>query len=210
MIFQRKGIMIVLSAPSGTGKTFLANKILERDRFISISISATTRTKRNNEINNKHYFFTNKEQFQNDIMNNQFLEYAKIYNEFYGTPKQDVLKKINQGKDVLFDIDWQGCQQLYTLAKNDVISIFLLPPSKAELYKRLYLRNQDDKLAIQRRMSRVDTEIGYWHHYDYIIINDSVEQSLNQLLTIIHAERLKKKRQKGFNNFISQFITQNT
>ena len=121
-----------------------------------------------------------------------------------------MLKKIEQGRDVLFDIDWQGCQQLYTIAKSDVISIFLLPPSKAELYKRLYLRNQDNKLTIQQRMSRVDTEISCWHHYDYIIINDCVEHSLNQLLSIIRAERLKTRRQKGLDSFITEFITRNT
>ena len=200
--------MLVLSAPSGTGKTTLAKKILEQDEHINLSISATTRTKRANEIDKIHYFFTNKEKFKQDINDDKFLEYAEIYHEFYGTPKQDVLQKLEEGIDVLFDIDWQGHRQLCATAREDVTSVFILPPSKEELFKRLCQRNQDPKNVIEHRMSRANEEISYWHHYDYVIINRDIEQSTAKLLAILKAERLKKKRRIGLNNFIGHLITE--
>ena len=200
--------MLVLSAPSGTGKTTLAKRILEEDEHINLSISATTRQKRPNEIDQKHYFFTSKKQFKQDINDNKFLEYAEIYNEFYGTPKKDVLHKLEEGIDVLFDIDWQGHRQLCATARDDVTSVFILPPSKAELYSRLCKRNQDEKKIIEHRISRADEEISYWHHYDYIIINRDIEQSTSKLLAILKAERLKKERRTGLNHFIGHLITE--
>lgn len=200
--------MLVLSAPSGTGKTTLAKRILEEDEHINLSISATTRQKRPNEIDQKHYFFISKKQFKQDINDNKFLEYAEIYNEFYGTPKQDVLQKLEEGTDVLFDIDWQGHRQLCATARDDVTSVFILPPSKAELYSRLCKRNQDEKKIIEHRISRADEEISYWHHYDYVIINRDIEQSTSKLLAILKAERLKKERRTGLNHFIGYLITE--
>lgn len=200
--------MLVLSAPSGTGKTTLSKKILEEDKHINLSISATTRKKRPNEIYKKHYFFTSKKQFEQDINDNKFLEYAKIYNEFYGTPKKNVLHKLEEGVDVLFDIDWQGHRQLCATARDDVTSVFILPPSKAELYSRLCKRNQDEKKIIEHRISRADEEISYWHHYDYIIINRDIVQSTSKLLAILKSERLKKDRRTGLNNFIWHLITE--
>ena len=198
--------MLVLSAPSGTGKTTLARKILEEDEHIHLSISATTRTQRSGEIDKKHYFFASKKQFKQDIEDDKFLEYAEIYDEFYGTPKEDVLQKLERGTDVLFDIDWQGHRQLCATARNDVTSVFILPPSKGELYSRLCSRNQDEMKIINHRMSRADEEISYWHHYDYIIINRDIEQSASKLLAILKAERLKKERRTGLNNFIKHLI----
>jgi guanylate kinase len=198
--------MLVLSAPSGTGKTTLANRLLEEDKHISLSVSATTRAKRVGEIHRKDYLFMSKELFQRNLTEDKFLEYAEIYNEFYGTLKSGVLKKIDQGTDVLFDIDWQGHRQLCATARNDVTSVFVLPPSKAELHKRLTLRNQDDEKAIQHRMSRADEEISYWCHYDYVIINRDLEQSVKKLLAILRSERLKKERRTGLNQFIKHLI----
>jgi guanylate kinase len=200
--------MLVLSAPSGTGKTTLAKRILEEDEHINLSISSTTRPKRPNEIDKKHYFFTSKKQFKQDIADDKFLEHAEIYNEFYGTPKKDVLDKLEEGIDVLFDIDWQGHRQLCATARDDVTSVFILPPSKAELYSRLCKRNQDEKKIIDHRMSRANEEISYWYHYDYVIINRDIDQSTSKLLSILKAERLKKERRTGLNNFIGHLITQ--
>jgi guanylate kinase len=200
--------MMVLSAPSGAGKTTLAQRILAEDQHIDLSISTTTRQKRSNENNQEHYFFTTKEKFKQDIDNNKFLEYTEIYNEFYGTPKKNVLHKIEKGIDVLFDIDWQGHKQLCTTARDDVTSVFILPPSKKELYLRLYNRNQDEQKIIDNRMIRANEQINYWNHYDYVIINQDIDQSTTNLLAILKAERLKKKRGGGLPNFIHQLINE--
>ena len=198
--------MFILSAPSGTGKTTLANKIIENDKHISLSISCTTREKRKGEIDGKHYYFVNKEQFKKQVQNDSFLEYAEIFGQFYGTPKKQVLDKLEQGEDVLFDIDWQGHRQLSAIARLDVTSVFLLPPSKEELLRRLQLRNQDKPSVVQYRIERSDEEISHWHEYDYVIINKDMEHSMEKLLSILRAERLKKERRVGLNDFVSKLI----
>ena len=198
--------MFILSAPSGTGKTTLANKVIENDKHISLSISCTTREKRKGEIDGKHYYFVNKEQFKKQVQNDSFLEYAEIFGQFYGTPKKQVLDKLEQGEDVLFDIDWQGHRQLSAIARLDVTSVFLLPPSKEELLRRLQLRNQDKPSVVQYRIERSDEEISHWHEYDYVIINKDMEHSMEKLLSILRAERLKKERRVGLNDFVSKLI----
>ena len=198
--------MFILSAPSGTGKTTLANEIIKNDEHISLSTSCTTRKKRPNEIDGKHYYFKTKEEFKDQIENEELLEYAEIFGELYGTPKKEVLKKLDTGEDVLFDIDWQGHRQLSAIARADVTSVFLLPPSKRELLERLKLRNQDNGRVIEQRMARSDEEISHWHEYDYIIINRDIEQSLEKLLSILKSERLRKERRTGLNDFVGSLI----
>ncbi|WPX96107.1 Guanylate kinase [Candidatus Bandiella woodruffii] len=198
--------MLVLSAPSGTGKTTLAKNIIEEDEHISLSISCTTRSKRPNEIDGKYYFFKTREQFQKQIDNDEFLEYAEIFGEFYGTLKKQVLDKLKKGEDVLFDIDWQGHRQLSAIARSDVASVFLLPPSKEALLQRLKARNQDNSEIIQYRMERADEEISHWHEYDYIIINRDIKQSTEKLLSVLRAERLRKERRTGLNDFVASLI----
>ena len=198
--------MFILSAPSGTGKTTLANEIIKNDEHISLSTSCTTRKKRPKEIDGKHYYFKTKEEFNDQIENEELLEYAEIFGELYGTPKKEVLNKLDFGEDVLFDIDWQGHRQLSAIARADVTSVFLLPPSKKELLERLKLRNQDNGRVIEQRMSRSDEEISHWHEYDYVIINRDIEQSLEKLLSILKSERLRKERRTGLNDFVGTLI----
>jgi guanylate kinase len=198
--------MFVLSAPSGTGKTTLAKNIIELDKHIGLSISCTTRQKRASEIDGKHYHFKTREEFQKLIDDDEFLEYAEIFGEFYGTPKKQVLDRLEKGEDVLFDIDWQGHRQLSAIARADVASVFLLPPSKAELLERLTLRNQDKPHVIQQRMERSDEEISHWYEYDYIVINKDIQHSVDKLIAILKAERLKKERRIGLNEFVGTLI----
>ena len=203
---KRRGLMFILSAPSGTGKTTLANKIIENDDHISLSISYTTRQRREEEIDGKHYHFVDREQFEKQVHDNLFLEYAEIFGQLYGTPKQQVLNTLEQGEDVLFDIDWQGHRQLSAIARSDVTSIFLLPPSKKELLQRLQFRHQDKPSIVQQRMERSDEEISHWHEYDYVIINKDIEHSMEKLTSILRAERLRKERRIGLNDFVSTLI----
>ncbi len=198
--------MFILSAPSGTGKTTLADKIIKSDQHISLSISCTTRKKREREINGKHYYFLDRKQFEKQIDDGEFLEYAEIFGQLYGTPKIEVLSKLEKGEDVLFDIDWQGHKQLSAIVRSDVTSVFLLPPSKEELFQRLRFRKQDKQDIIQQRMERSDEEISHWHEYDYVIINRDVNHSMEKLISILKAERLKKERRVGLNDFVSTLI----
>ena len=203
---KRRGLMFILSAPSGTGKTTLAKMLLNEDDHISLSTSCTTREKRQAEIEGKDYYFVDKEKFKLMVENNEFLEYAKIFDQFYGTPKKPVEDKLKNGEDVLFDIDWQGHRQLIATARTDVTSIFLLPPSKQELLFRLKARNQDNDAIIKHRMSRANEEIMHWYEYDYVIINKDLEHSLQKLLAILRAERLRKARRLGLPDFIGTLL----
>ena len=203
---KRRGLILILSAPSGTGKTTIANKIIKNDNHIDLSVSCTTRSKREGEINGTNYYFYSKEKFISQINNNKFLEYATIFNDFYGTPKQKVLEKLENGIDVLFDIDWQGHRQLLSTSRADVTSIFLLPPSKKELLRRLNFRNLDNQEEIKKRIGVVDEEISHWYEYDYVIINKDIYQSIEKIMSILRSERLKKERRIGINNFVSKLI----
>lgn len=203
---KRRGLMFIISAPSGTGKTTLAKMLLEEDQHITPSISCTTRSKRDKEKEGIDYYFLSKKNFKQMSKNGDFLEYAQIFDNFYGTPKAAVEERLNNGEDVLFDIDWQGHRQLISTARTDVTSIFLLPPSKQELLKRLEKRNQDNKGIIKYRMERANEEIMHWHEYDYVIINRDLEQSLHKLLAILRAERLRKERRLGLPEFVGNLI----
>jgi len=198
---QRRGLMLVLSSPSGAGKTTLSRRLLQSDQAIAMSVSATTRKPRPNEIDGQDYHFIDDAEFERRAKAGAFLEYAKVFGNSYGTPKQAVMDALEAGKDVLFDIDWQGTQQLRQQAANDVVSVFVLPPSHDELERRLRARAQDAEDVVQKRMAKAADEISHWAEYDYIIINDDVTRAQTQLETILAAERLKRIRQIGISAF---------
>ena len=195
MEVNRKGLMFVLSSPSGAGKTSLSKKILELDDEISLSISFTTRPARPGENDGEDYFFVDNKIFGNMRDNNEFLEYAKVFDYYYGTPKKPILDALINGKDVLFDIDWQGTQQLMNESKNDLVKVFVLPPSVEELERRLKERKQDDDEIIQKRMLRASDEMSHYAEYDYILVNDDFNETIESIMAILYAERLKRHRQ---------------
>jgi guanylate kinase len=201
---QRRGLMLVLSSPSGAGKTTLSRRLLQTDPAITMSVSVTTRSPRSNEVEGSDYFFVTAEDFARRAAANDFLEHATVFGHRYGTPKKVVMDALVTGRDVLFDIDWQGTQQLRQQARDDVVSVFVLPPSHAELERRLRARAQDEEAVVQRRMAKAADEISHWAEYDYIIINDDVNKAQNQLETILSAERLKRTRQLGIPAFVGQ------
>lgn len=198
---QRRGLMLVLSSPSGAGKTTLSRRLLQSDPSITLSVSATTRKPRLNEIDGQDYQFIDDAEFERRAKAGEFLEHANVFGNRYGTPKSAVMAELENGKDVLFDIDWQGTQQLRQQARDDVVSVFVLPPSHDELERRLRARAQDAEDVVQKRMAKAADEISHWAEYDYIIINDDVTRAQTQLETILAAERLKRIRQLGISAF---------
>ncbi len=203
---NRLGIMLVISSPSGAGKTTLARKLLDQDDNIKLSVSVTTRNPRNSEKNNKDYIFVSKEKFQEMVKNNDFLEFAKVFGNNYGTPRTPVENRINNGKDVLFDIDWQGTQALREMEPKHLVSVFILPPSTKELEIRLKSRGQDSDEEVKRRMAEANSEITHWAEYDYIIINYEIEKTLKKLKSILITERLKRERQVGLIDFVRKLL----
>ncbi len=203
---DRKGFMFVLSSPSGAGKTTISRMLLEHDDNLVMSISVTTRPKRPQEIEGRDYSFVSREQFGKMVSQGDFLESAQVFGHFYGTPKSKVINSLESGKDVLFDIDWQGTRQLTESSRDDVVSIFILPPSMGELEKRLYKRAQDEKDVIEMRLAKANHEISHWNEYDYVVINHDLEDSLSKVLSILHAERLKRTRQQGLHNFVQKLL----
>ena len=203
---KRSGIMLIISSPSGAGKTTLARKLLEQDQDIKLSLSVTTRKPREIEKNNHDYIFIDEKKFQNMVENNEFLEFAKVFGNNYGTPKKPVEKRIQNGKDILFDIDWQGTQALRELEPKHVVSVFILPPNTKELEKRLHSRGQDTQAEVQRRMNEANSEITHWAEYDYIIINHDIEKTLEKLKSILMSERLKRVRQVGLSDFVRKIL----
>ena len=203
---KRRGLMLVLSSPSGAGKTTLSRLLLESDPAIQMSVSATTRKPRAGEIEGRDYYFIDGAEFERRAKANEFLEHANVFDHRYGTPKKAVEDILASGKDVLFDIDWQGTQQLKQQARDDVVSVFVLPPSHDELERRLRARAQDEEDVVQRRMAKAAGEISHWAEYDYIIINDDVGAAQMQLETILAAERLKRGRQIGISAFVQDLV----
>ncbi|MGE0594803.1 MAG: guanylate kinase [Hyphomonadaceae bacterium] len=191
----RRGLMFVLSSPSGAGKSTLARKLLEADENMSLSVSATTRAPRASEVDGREYKFLSKEQFEGMADRNEFLEHAMVFGNHYGTPRAPVEAMLIQGKDVLFDVDWQGARALRAAEPQDVVGIFILPPSMAELERRLRARAEDSDDVITKRMARSLDEIGHWEEYDYVLVNTLLEQTLVQIKQILAAERLKRHRQ---------------
>ena len=200
---NRRGILFVLSSPSGAGKTSIARYILDKDKNIKLSVSLTTRKKRKNEKAGIDYDFISKDEFEKKINNNFFLEWASVFGNYYGTSHEKVQKTLQEGNDVLFDIDWQGTQQLSDNKDFDLVTIFILPPSKTVLEKRLNNRAQDSKIEVIKRMSQASDEISHYMEYNYIVINNNLEDASYQVLSILKAERLKRKRLINLNEFIT-------
>lgn len=200
----RRGMMFVLSSPSGAGKTTISRRMLEKDAGLSISISVTTRKPRPGEKDGHDYFFVSKDKFADLIMNDQFLEHAKVFDHYYGTPREHVEKELARGHDVLFDIDWQGTHQLKQNQRSDLVSVFILPPSIAELERRLKARAQDSDAVVRKRMEKSIAEISHWDEYDYVVVNHDVEETLSQVMAILAAERVRRKRRVGLEAFIER------
>ena len=200
---KRFGIPFVLSSPSGAGKTSIARNLINKDKNIQLSVSFTTRKKRKNENDGLDYEYISKNSFEEKIKKNFFLEWAIVFENYYGTSREKVLKVISKGKDVLFDIDWQGAKQLSDNKSFDLVKIFILPPSKTSLESRLYARAQDSQIEVKKRMSQANDEISHYMEYDYIIINHDLDAASNEVLNILNAERLKRKRLINLDEFIS-------
>ena len=200
--FNRRGVLFVLSSPSGAGKSTIARKLLAAEPELAMSVSATTRAIRPGEVDGRDYHFVDIEHFREMVADNAFLEWAHVFDERYGTPRAPVDAMLASGKDVLFDIDWQGAQQLHQIAGGDVVRVFILPPSMEELHRRLTNRRTDSAEIIDRRMARAASEISHWDGYDYVLVNDDVESCFEKVRTILAAERLKRSRQTGLIGFI--------
>ena len=201
---QRRGLMLVLSSPSGAGKTSISRQLLAQDDMLTMSVSATTRAPRASEKDGIDYHFVSTEAF--GLMQNkgQLLEFAKVFGNYYGTPRGPVEDSLMQGRDVLFDIDWQGTQQLQEAAADDLVRVFILPPSAAALHERLTNRAQDSAEIVAKRMSKASDEISHYAEYDYIIVNHDLAESVLQVQSILWAERLKRTRQTGLSDFVKQ------
>jgi guanylate kinase len=191
----RRGLMFALSSPSGAGKSTLARKLIEDDANMALSVSATTRPRRPSEVDGREYKFMARETFEEMADRGEFLEHALVFGNHYGTPRAPVEALLIQGRDVLFDVDWQGARALRAAAPEDVVGIFILPPSMAELERRLHTRAEDSEDVIQKRMARSADEISHWEEYDYVLVNSLLEQTLAQIKQILAAERLKRHRQ---------------
>lgn len=198
----RRGLMLVLSSPSGAGKTTLSRMLLKVDRGVELSVSVTTRPKRRGEVNGRDYHFIDRDQFDAMVRAGDLLEWAEVFGHYYGTPRKPVQKALRLGRDVLFDIDWQGTQQLSEKARGDIASIFVLPPSIPELERRLHTRALDDEAVIRRRMAKAASELSHWAEYDYVIINDTLDHAFAEVQTILAAERMKRDRQVWISAYV--------
>lgn len=200
----RRGLMLVLSSPSGAGKTTLSRRLLESDANLVLSVSMTTRARRAGEREAVDYVFVTAEAFESAVREGEFLENASVFGHRYGTPKTPVMNALARGRDVLFDIDWQGTQQLKEKAREDLVSIFVLPPSHGELERRLRARALDADDVVAARMAKANDEISHWAEYDYVIVNDDLERALANIAAIVSAERLKRTRQIGLSGFVRE------
>jgi guanylate kinase len=198
----RRGLMLVLSSPSGAGKTTLSRKLLAQDADVALSVSVTTRKMRPGENEGRDYRFIDRKQFDAMVDSDELLEWAEVFDNYYGTPKKPVMEALATGRDVLFDIDWQGTQQLREKARADLVSVFVLPPSIPELERRLRTRARDDYETIHRRMAKAADEMSHWAEYDYVVINRDLEQAFADVAAILAAERLKRERQSGLSDFV--------
>ena len=203
---QRRGLLIVLSSPSGAGKTTISRMLLDADPEITMSVSATTRPQRPGEVNDQDYHFIDDAEFERWVQADQFAEWAYVFDHRYGSPKEPIKEALRDGRDILFDIDWQGTQQLKFAFGNDLVPIFILPPSMAELERRLRARGTDNQDVIQSRMRRAASEIGHWDTYEYVLINEDVDRCLAEVRSIIAAERLKSDRRPFLVPFVRNLV----
>ncbi len=200
---MRRGMMLVLSSPSGAGKTTITRRLLELDPHLSLSVSVTTRPKRPGEADGVDYVFVGAQEFERMARAGEFLEQARVFGHHYGTPRKPVEQALASGRDVVFDIDWQGTQQLKQRAREDLVSVFVLPPSTEELARRLHTRAQDSDDVVAARMAKATDEMSHWAEYDYIVVNRDVAESVASVAAILAAERLKRERQIGLADFVS-------
>src|SRR5580765_692932 len=198
----RRGLMLVLSSPSGAGKTTLSRKLLDKDDNVALSVSVTTRKMRPGEKDGRDYLFIDRKKFDALVDDNDLLEWAEVFDNYYGTPAKPVMDALAAGRDVLFDVDWQGTQHLRDKASKDLVSIFVLPPSIPELERRLKARAQDDYETIHRRMAKAADEMSHWQEYDYVVINRDIDKTFADVSAILAAERLNRERQIGLSNFV--------
>jgi guanylate kinase len=202
---QRRGLMYVLSSPSGAGKTTISRALLAKNSNLTMSVSMTTRKRRAGETHGKDYFFVDHDDFRDMVENGEMLEHAKVFDNYYGTPRRPVEDALTAGKDIVFDIDWQGTQQLAEIAREDLVTVFILPPSRAELEKRLRNRSRDTRetdVEIRGRMSKAADEISHYSEYDYVIINDDIDYAITRAQVILESERLKRSRMVGLSDFV--------
>lgn len=203
---HRRGLMFILSSPSGAGKTTISRMLLEADDELNLSVSATTRPMRPGEIEGVHYHFVDNTEFDRMVAEDEFYEWAHVFDYSYGTPKAQIRGGLKDGRDFLFDIDWQGTQQLYQKDQQDVVRVFILPPSLGELHRRLKGRGTDSDAVIDGRMERARAEISHWDGYDYVIVNDNVQACFETVRTILEAERMKRMRQTGLIGFVRELM----
>ncbi len=205
---SRRGLMLVLSSPSGAGKSTIARNLLESDPSLEISVSVTTRQRRPSEIAGKHYHFISIREFERLRDSDSLLEWAEVHGNFYGTPREPVEAAMGEGRDMLFDIDWQGARQLQEKMKADVVSIFVLPPTMTELQSRLHRRAEDSEEVIRTRLLNSRAEIEHWREYDYVIINDDLDEAFRNVNCIVNAERVRRDRRHGLFNFVEALLTE--
>ena len=201
---RRRGLMLVLSSPSGAGKTTIARRLLTEDAELELSVSVTTRQRRPGEVEGKDYHFVTTSDFQKMINDRALLEYAKVFDNYYGTPAANVMAALVEGRDILFDIDWQGTQQLADSNREDLVSVFILPPSTGDLEQRLLSRAQDSADVVAARMSKAADEISHYREYDYILVNRNIDVAVAQIKAILQAERLRRDRQVGLTDFVKK------
>lgn len=202
---KRRGLMYVMSSPSGAGKTTITRALLKNNEDVTVSVSCTTRPRRAGEVHKQDYYFVNTDEFRNMVDDGQMLEHAKVFDNYYGTPREPVENALSNGKDVIFDIDWQGTQQLCEIARDDVVSVFVLPPSRRELETRLRDRSRDTKETdeqIRHRMSKAGDEMSHYMEYDYVIVNSDIGEATRKAQLILDAERLKRQRVIGLSDFV--------
>ena len=205
---SRRGLMLVLSSPSGAGKSTISRAILDTDPLLTMSVSATTRAPRPGEVDGEDYYFIDVARYHEMVAASEFLEHAQVFDNFYGTPRAPVEAALADGRDVLFDVDWQGTQQIAENAREDLVRIFILPPSQAELERRLFARAQDSEEVVRKRMAKAADEMSHYAEYDYIVVNDELDTSIAQVRAILTAERLKRDRQVGLRDFVGELCAE--
>lgn len=206
MELKRRGLLLILSSPSGAGKSTLTRNLIDEDHTIQLSVSVTTRPRRHSEIGGRHYHFIERQEFEEMRERGELLEWAEVHGNSYGTPRKPVEQALAAGEDMMFDIDWQGTRQIVERMRSDVVSVFILPPSMSELQARLERRAEDAPEVIARRLANAREEIAQWGAYDYVLVNDDLEQTFARLKAILAAERIRRERQTGLEAFVTELL----